>query len=182
MYRYVVGDLVFMKKARQSGEFVVQRMFVQAAANECAAVLCEFERVWDKTAATHFECYRRRSIMKSGILVEAFVCDGALHSSCDRLHRQDMAAYHHSLEADAELQHGDCLLHDLTHWHVSAWCVFHLAHGGLKREASEVTKDKFLLRSAVGWPGLLLDSGPTAFRRLTPAFLGRLVAGSWCAQ
>ena len=28
-----MGDLVFMKKARQSGEFVVQRMFVQAASN-----------------------------------------------------------------------------------------------------------------------------------------------------
>ena len=41
-----------MKKARQSGEFGVQRMFAQAAASKCA----EPERVEDKTAATHFEC------------------------------------------------------------------------------------------------------------------------------
>ena len=41
-----------------------------------------------------------------------------------------MAAYHHSLEADADLQHGDCLLNDVTHWHASAKCVFHLAHEG----------------------------------------------------
>ena len=42
-----MGDLAFMKKAGQSGEFVVQRMFVQAA--ECAAVLSEAERVEDET-------------------------------------------------------------------------------------------------------------------------------------
>ena len=67
--------------------------------------------------------------MKSGILVETFVWYRALHSSCDRWHRQYKAAYHHSLEADADLQHSDCLLNDLTHWHVSARCVFRLAHG-----------------------------------------------------
>ena len=82
MYRNVVGDLVFTKKARQSSEFVVQRMFVQAASNECAAVRRLFAHPW--------------SIMKSGILVETFVWDwdGALHSSCDRLHRRHRAAYH----------------------------------------------------------------------------------------
>ena len=90
MYRNVVGDLIFMKKARQSGEIVVQRMFVQAGSNECEALK-------DKTAATHFECYRRpfaypMSIMESGILDEIFVWDGALHSFCDRLHRQYMVA------------------------------------------------------------------------------------------
>ena len=78
--------------------------------HECATVLCDPERVEDKTAATHCECHRRlfaypTSIMKSGILVETFV--GALHSSCDRLHRQHKAACHQSHEAD-DLQHGDC--------------------------------------------------------------------------
>ena len=79
MYWNVEADLISTKKARRSGEFVVQR-------------------VEDKTAATHFECYRRLF----AILVEAFVWDGALHSSCDRLHRQYMAAYPHSLEATRE--------------------------------------------------------------------------------
>ena len=84
MYWNVVADLISTKKARRSGVFVVQR-------------------VEDKTAATHFECFRRLfAYMESGILVEAFVWDGALHSSCDRLHRQYMAAYHHSLEATRE--------------------------------------------------------------------------------
>ena len=88
----VVGNLVFVKKARRSGEFVVQRMFVHAASSECAAVLCEPEWVEDKAAATQCECYRRLFAhlwsMKIGILLSTFVWDGALHSSCDRLHRQ----------------------------------------------------------------------------------------------
>ena len=69
--------------------------------------------------------------MKSGILDETFVWHGAVYSSCDWLRRQYMAASHHSLEVDADVQYGDCLLNDLAHWHVSAKCVcvFHLAHG-----------------------------------------------------
>ena len=52
--------------------------------------------------------------------------------SCDRLRREYMAAYHLSLEADADLQHGDCLLNNLAHWHASARCGFHLTQGSLK--------------------------------------------------
>ena len=120
--------------------------------------------------------------MKSGSLVETFVRDGVLHSSCVQLRTQYKAAYHHSLEADAVLQHGVRFLNDLTHWHVSASCVFRLAHGGFQEGALEFTEDKFLLHSAglaleslqqlcaAGWPGLLLDTDATAYRRLAPAF------------
>ena len=79
-YLIMAGERVF-RRAEGSAALVLYsndtRLLVQAASNECAAVLCELERVEDKTAATHFECFRwlfaySRSIVKSSIFVETF--------------------------------------------------------------------------------------------------------------
>ena len=91
------------------------------------------QRVEDKTAVTRSEssCQRfalPRSITKSVSLVQTLVWHGAMHSPCVRLHGQYKED---PLESNADLQHGDCFLIGLTHWHVRARCVFHLAHGGL---------------------------------------------------
>lgn len=148
-FRNLVGDRMFINRARQSGEYIIQRLFVQDASGHTACVLSEPQRASDKTAATHFGTYLHlcaypRSIMDIGILVEAHVWDGALFSACDRLHRQYMAAYHHQL--GTQLDEGDAKLNEMTHWYVSTKCVLHLAHGSLKRAALDYTEDKSLLR------------------------------------
>ena len=96
-----------------------------------------------------------------------------------------------ALEADTDLQRGDCLLNDLTHWHVSARSVFHLTlcvsqeggfgvHGGKVSSSKCIGGFRFITKklSAAGWPDLLLDPNLAAFRRLAPAFPGQLVAGA----
>ena len=57
-FRTVGGQLSFISRARQSGEYVVQRFFFHAASGDSATVLVEPQRVKDKTAATHSELYR----------------------------------------------------------------------------------------------------------------------------
>ena len=100
-----------------------------------------------------------------------------MHSSHDRLHRQYKAA-HHSLEADADFQHGGSLCFILLMvvskgvqgGHVSASrCM-----GGFRVATQQLC--------AAGWPGFLLDPGPIAFLRLAQAFPRRLAAGPRCAQ
>jgi hypothetical protein len=149
--RNSVGQLQFVQRVRTSGEFVVQRMFVEDAAGRRCVIISEPQRVANKTAVTHFEVFRQvcpysRSVMTSGILIEAYCWDGALFSACDRLHRQYMACWHHQLRSqDSE---GECQLNELTHWFVSVKCVLHLAHGGLKRGIANITEDKMILKSA----------------------------------
>lgn len=144
-----IGNLLFRNRVRQSGEHVIQRLFFQTSQGETALVLSEPQRVSDKTAATHFGCYRElfpypRSVMPSGIMISAHVWDGALYSACDKLHRQLMAAYHHS--QSAECSEGDALWNELTHWFCSARCALHIAHCGLKRGVLQFTEDRMLLK------------------------------------
>ena len=80
------------------------------------------------------------------------------------------------------LQHGDCLLNDLTHWHVSARCVFHLAHGGLKREALEFTEDKFLLRHYAAAMCSWLARPPVGFRPDCISKIGTSLSWSTCGR
>lgn len=147
-FRNLVGGTTFVNRARQSGEYIIQRMFIQDASGNIACMLAEPQRATDKTAPTHFETYRNlfvypRAIMGSGILVSAHVWDGALFSSCDRLHGQFMAAYHHQLHED--LDQGDAELNELTHWSMSSKCVLHLVHGSLKRSVIDYAEDKALM-------------------------------------
>jgi hypothetical protein len=178
----VVGNVSFVNRTRQSGGYVAQHMFSEDARGGSVIVLAERQRVIDKSALTHFETYRQlfaypRNIMTSGIMVYAHVWDGALFSSCDRLHRQLMAAYSHQLSA--ELGEGDAPLNELTHWYVSAKCVFHLAHGGLKRGMLELAEDRHLRKCA--W--VALESLRSSFGQLVsnaPAWIqARLFFEDW---
>ena len=142
--RNVVGDLVFMKKARQSGEFVVQHILSRPLP------MSELERVEDKTEATQFECYRRLfaypgSIMQSGVLFETLHQLG-LGWSLAFVLRSFVQAIQGCLSplTRAELQHGDCLLNDLPQWHVSARRVCVSSRSWEVSRALDFTENKWL--------------------------------------
>lgn len=149
-FHTVVGAHSTWHRARQSCEYVIQRLFLQDSNGQSAAVLVEPQRVTDKTAETHFEMSRHileypRSLMTDGILVECNVWDGALFSACDRLHRQHISAYHNKLRS--EVGDGEAALSELTHWYTSAKCVLHLAHGGLRRGVLSFFSDPQCLKN-----------------------------------
>jgi hypothetical protein len=180
--RNSVGQLHFVQRVRSSGEFVIQRMFVESAAGRRCVIISDPQRVANKTAVTHFEVFRQvgpysRSVMTSGILVEAYCWDGALFSACDRLHRQYLACWHHQLRSQEG--EGEAQLNELTHWFVSVKCVLHLAHGGLKRGIAKITEDKMILKSA--WVTLeSLRSSLGQLLRCAPAWINtRLAFEDW---
>ena len=57
--RNKVGDLRFIEHLRRSGEFVLQRMFLEDGQGNKAVVLADLIRVPNNIGETHFECFRR---------------------------------------------------------------------------------------------------------------------------
>ena len=173
----------FIKHLRRSGEFVLQRMFLEDGQGNKSVVLADLIRVPNNTGETHFECFRRlmpycRSVMTSGILVEAYCWDGVLFFVCSRLHRQFLACYHHQLRSHDENE-GGYALNELTHWFVSMRCVMHLAHGGLTRGIQEFFEDRAILKN--GWVTLeSLRSSLGQLIRCGRAWINARVAfGDW---
>ena len=175
MYRNDVGDLVFMMKARQFD----------------AADVCPGRPRPVRSFTLSLSGWRTR--LQRRTLSATGGCSPTLGAS-----RRAASCLGWSLpfvlRSVAQAIQG-CLLNDLTHWHVSARCVFHLTlgvsqEGGFGVHGGQVSasqcKGGFRVITqqlcAAGWPDLLLDPNPAAFRRLAPTCGGRTVTlprNSW---
>ena len=105
----------------------------------------------DKTAATHFECFRHllplpRHLGCKSIVIHAYCYDGALASACGRLHKQHHAAYFDSLRRSG-MHEGDRILLECMNWVVVVTCVNHLGHNSLKWALAEYTSDKLCTKN-----------------------------------
>ena len=56
--RNSIGQLRFVQRVRSTGEFVIQRLFIEDSHGNRAVLLSEPHRVADKTATTHFAVFR----------------------------------------------------------------------------------------------------------------------------
>ncbi|CAE8616190.1 unnamed protein product, partial [Polarella glacialis] len=146
-----LGNLQVIRHGRSSDEYLMQRVFLQSANGDTAAIIKDPMQLSDKTAATHFEAYwlffpLPRAIGAEGIVLHAYCWDGAIFHAMDQLVRKYHAAYNYNRSAQEQFP-GEGRRLELMSWHLAVSCVNHICHGAMRWSLLHFINDKDCVRS-----------------------------------
>ena len=151
VFTKTLDHLQVVRHARQTAEYLVQRVVLMSADGQARAVFRDPVEMSNKTASAHmraamelFPC--AREVGHTDLLVEHRVFDRAVMSAMKKLWDQWAAA--HSIHPVSTVGENAAFKLDLYHWRSMVGCFGHDCHGGLKWGIFEYLQNKQTVKDA----------------------------------